>query len=97
MYAGGLISFASTVKFLFTLDISGYNRFCVVAWYLSSIILILEHTDAYSSHPVHIEMEEISDVRCTLRAVIEFLSAEQAPPIEIHRGCKPFLVIIVLK
>jgi len=58
MYIGGLVSFASTVIFLFTLDISGQNQFCVVAWYLSSIILHLEHTDAYRSHPVHIEMKE---------------------------------------
>ena len=47
---------------------------CVVAWYLSSIILHLEHTDAYSPHPVHIEMEEFSDVRFKQRAVIEFLT-----------------------
>ena len=59
MYVGGLISFASTVIFLFRLDISGQNQFCVVAWYLSSIssiILHLKHTYAYSPHPVHIKM-----------------------------------------
>ena len=49
-YVGVLINFASTVIFLFTLDVSGWNRFCVVAWYLSFIILHLEHTDAYSPH-----------------------------------------------
>ena len=49
-YVGRLISFASTVIFLFILDVSGWNRFCVVAWYLSSILLHLEHTDAYSPH-----------------------------------------------
>ena len=85
MYVGGLISSASTVIFLFTLDISGQNRFCVVAWYLSSIILHLEHTDAYSSHPVHIEMEEFSDVRFKQRAVREFLTGEKVSPIEIQR------------
>ena len=51
---------------------------------LFHIILHLEHTDAYSSHPVHIEMEEFSDVRFKPRAVIEFLTAEKVPPIEIH-------------
>ena len=81
----GLISFASIVMFLFTLDISRKNRFCVVAWYLSSIKLHLEHTDAYSSNQVHIEMEEFSDVRFKQHAVIEFLTAEKVPPIEIHR------------
>ena len=70
--------------FLFTLDISGQNRFCVVAWYLSSITLHLEHTDAYSPHTVHIEMEVCSDVRFKQRAVIEFLAAGKVPPIEIH-------------
>jgi len=30
-------------------------------------------------------MEEFSDVRFKLRAVIEFLTAENVPPIEIHR------------
>ena len=40
-----------------------------------SIILHLEHTDAYSPHPVHIEMEEFSDVRFKQRDVIEFLTA----------------------
>jgi len=85
-YVVELISFASTVIFLFTLDISGKTRFCVVAWYLSSIILHLEHTDAYSPHPAHIETEEFSDVRFKQRAVIEFLTAEKKnDPIEIHR------------
>ena len=72
IYVGEPISFASALIFLFKLDISGYNRFCVVAWYLSSITLHLEHTDAYSPHPVHIEMEEFSDGRFKQRAVIEF-------------------------
>ena len=56
----------------------------MVTWYLSSIILHLEHTDAYISHPVHIEIEEFSAVRFKQRAVIEFLGAEKFPPIEIH-------------
>ena len=30
-------------------------------------------------------MEEFSDVRFKQRAVIEFLTAEKAPPVEIHR------------
>jgi len=34
---------------------------------------------------VHIEIEEISEVRFKQRAVIEFLTAENVPPIEIHR------------
>ena len=84
-YVVGLISFASTVIFLFTLDISGSNRFCIVAWYLSSIILHLEYTDAYSPHQLHIEIEESSDVQFKQRAVIEFLTAEKVLPIEIHR------------
>jgi len=78
IYVGGLISFTSIVIFLFTLDISGPNQFCVVAWYLSSIILHLEHT-------VHIKMKEFSDVRFKQHTVIEFLTAEKVPPIEIHR------------
>ena len=53
--------------------------------YLTSIILHFEHTDAYSSHPVHIEMEEFSDVRFKQRAVIEFLTVEKVLPIEICR------------
>jgi hypothetical protein len=52
-YAGGLISFASTVVFL----------------------LHLEHTGAYTLHPVRIKMEEFADVRFKQRAVIEFLTA----------------------
>ena len=43
------------------------------------------HTDAYSPNPVHIEMEEFSDVRFKQRAVTEFSTAEKVPPIEIHR------------
>jgi len=34
---------------------------------------------------MHIEMEEISDVRFKQLAVIEFLTAGKVPPIEIHR------------
>ena len=34
---------------------------------------------------MHIEMEEFSDVRFKQRAVIEFLTAEKVPLIEIHR------------
>jgi len=34
---------------------------------------------------VHIETEEFSDVPFKQRAVIEFLTAEKVPPIEIHR------------
>jgi len=34
---------------------------------------------------VHIEIEEFSNVRFKQRAVIEFLTAEKVPPIEIHR------------
>ena len=48
-------------------------------------MLHLEHTRAYSSHTVHIEMEEFSDVRFKKRAVIELLNAEKVPLIEIHR------------
>ena len=95
MYVGGLINFASTVIFLYTLDISGWNRFCVVAWYLSFIILHLEHADAYSPHPVHVEMEELSEVRYKQRA-IEFLTAEKVPSIEIHRRMQAVYGISVL-
>jgi transposase len=48
-------------------------------------MLHLEHTDAYRTHPVHIEMGEFSDVRFKQRVVIEFLTAEKVSPIEIHR------------
>ena len=34
---------------------------------------------------MHIELEEFSDVRFKQRAVIEFLTAEKVPRIEIHR------------
>ena len=34
---------------------------------------------------MHIELEEFSDIRFKQRAVIEFLTAEKVPPIEIHR------------
>ena len=34
---------------------------------------------------MHIETEEFSDVRFKQHAVIEFLTAEKVPPIEIHR------------
>ena len=47
--------------------------------------LHLEHTDAYIPHPEQIEMVEFSDVRFEQRAVIEFLTAENVPPTEIHR------------
>jgi len=42
------------------------------------------NTDAYGAHPVHIEMEEFSDVWFKQRAVIELLTVEKVPPIEIH-------------
>jgi len=41
--------------------------------------------------PVHIETEEFSDVRFKQRAVIEFLTAEKVPPIEIHRRMQAVL------
>ena len=34
---------------------------------------------------MHIELEEFSEVRFKQRAVIEFLTAEKVPPIEIQR------------
>ena len=34
---------------------------------------------------MHIEVEEFSDVRFKQSPVIEFLTAEKVPPIEIHR------------
>jgi len=34
---------------------------------------------------MHIEMEEFSDFRFKQRAVVEFLTAEIVPPIEIQR------------
>jgi len=49
------------------------------------MILHFEHTDVYSPHTVHIKMEDFSDVRFRQRAVIELLTAEKVPPIEIHR------------
>ena len=52
--------------------------------WISSIILDLEHRHAYSPHP-HIEMEKFSDLRFKRRAVIEFLTVEKVPPIEVHR------------
>jgi transposase len=55
-----------------------------------SIILHLEHTDAYRAHPVHIELEEFSDVRFKQSAVIEFLTAEKVLPIEIQRRMQAF-------
>jgi len=64
----------------------------VVVWCLSSIILDLKHTDAYRSHPVHIEMGEFSEVRFKQRAVIEFLTLEKVPPIEIHRRMQAIYV-----
>ena len=45
---------------------------------------------------VHIEMEEFSDIRFKQRAVMEFLTTEKVPAIEIHNECKPFMVISVL-
>jgi hypothetical protein len=52
-------------------------------------------------HPVHFEMEEFSDFRFKQRAVIEFLTAEKVPLIEIHRrmqavyGDQCFVVVTV--
>jgi len=40
-------------------------------------------------------MAEFSDVWFKQRAVIEFLTAEKVPPIEIHRRMKPFMVTSV--
>lgn len=45
----------------------------------------LEHTDVYSSHTVHNEMEECSVVQFKQLAVIELLTTEKVPPIKIHR------------
>jgi hypothetical protein len=72
------------------------NRFSVVAWYLSSITLHPEHTDTYSPHPVHIEMEEFSDARFKQRAVIEFLTVEKSLQLKFTDECKLFMVISVL-
>ena len=36
-------------------------------------------------HQVNIEMKEFSDVQFKQRVVIEFLTAEKVPTIEIHR------------
>jgi hypothetical protein len=42
------------------------------------------NTDTYSPHPVHIEMEEFSDVQFKQRAIIAFLTVGKVPPIEIQ-------------
>jgi hypothetical protein len=88
MYVGRLISLASTVILFYIqvhqtyLDKTG----SVLSHGISlTSQLHLEHTDAYSPHPLHIEMEEFSDVRFKRHAVIEFLTAEKVPPIEIRR------------
>jgi len=41
-------------------------------------MLHFEHTDAYSPHPLRIEMEEFSGIQFKQRV-------EKVPPIEIHR------------
>ena len=84
IYVGGLISFAPTIIFLITLDISGKNRFCVGCM-VSLFHKTSPWTHAHNPHPLHIEIEEFPDVRFKQRAVIEFLTAEKFPPIEIHR------------
>jgi len=63
---------------------------------LSSIILHLEHTDAYSPHQVHIEMEEFSEVRFKQFAVIKFLTSEKFLQLKFTDECNPFMVISVL-
>jgi hypothetical protein len=45
---------------------------------------------------VHVETEEFPDIRFKQRAVIEFLTVEKVPQIEIHRRMHPFMVISVL-
>jgi hypothetical protein len=54
------------------------------------------NTDAYSTHPVHIEMEEFSDVRFKQRAVIEFLTGKKFLQLKFTDECKPVMVISVL-
>jgi len=44
---------------------------------------------------MHFEMEEFSDVRFKQRAVIEFLTTEKVPPIEIHRRMQAVYVSTV--
>ena len=56
----------------------------------SHMVSLFHHTLPWThrclqSSPVHIEMEEFSDVRFKQHAVIEFLTAEKVPPIKIHR------------
>jgi len=41
-------------------------------------------------------MEVFSDIQFKQRAVIEFLTAEKVPPIEIHRRIQAVMVISVL-
>jgi len=54
------------------------------------------NTDAYSPHPVHIEMEEFSGVRFTQCAVIELLTAEKSSSsLKFIDECKPFMVVDV--
>lgn len=67
-------------------------KLVICSYFVSpSIILDLEHTNAYSSHSMHNKMKECSDVLFKQHALIEFLTVEKVFQLKFTDNCKPFM------
>jgi len=82
-YEDRLKSFTSSVIFFIRVMKSGKNQFHAVT-YLPSTIRNLESTHTHNSGSVPVETDGCENMRFKQCAVIEFLTAEKIPPINIH-------------
>ena len=79
----GLKSFASSIIFFITLMKTGQNQFHTVTRYLLSTIRNLEPTAIHNSGSVQVKIECCEGMSVE-RVIIEFLTVDQIPPIDIN-------------
>jgi len=79
-----LRSFVSFVIFFIRVTKAGYNQLHVVRYYLPSTICNLEATAICNCDSMPVEMKGYEDIQFKQCAIIEFLTMEKIPPIDIH-------------
>jgi len=79
-----LRSFVSFVIFFIRVIKTEYNQLHVVTYYLPSTICNLEPTAVRNCDMVPVEMKGCKDMQFKQHSVIEFLTVEKIPPIDIH-------------
>ena len=81
-YKNRLRSFVSFVIFFIRVIKTGYNQFHVVMYYLP--LCNREPTAIHNSGSMPVKVKGCEDVQFQICAVIEFLTVEKIPPIDIH-------------